>query len=73
MLVLNGSAEMEMAGDDLNKQLLGASKVTRAGQKLIDEGGLPLVREVYAMLGEYQRTVDLQWFGLSDGCNTWLP
>ncbi|GGB09196.1 hypothetical protein GCM10011491_41450 [Brucella endophytica] len=71
-LLLEGAAQMEDA-ETAQGKLPGAAKVSRAGQMLVNLGGIVLAREVHATLGEFQRTVELQWYGLSDGENTWLP
>lgn len=72
-LLITGATEMREAGGDRNKELSGARKVTQAGEQLVAIGGLALAREVHATLGEHMRTVELQWYGLTDGKNIWYP
>lgn len=68
-LLLEGASDMR----DPQLELTGGMKISRAGELLVAEGGLKLAREVHATLGQYQRTVELQWFGLTDGEGVWLP
>ncbi len=59
------------AGADLMRQkdteLKGARLVSQLGQRLVDAGGTTLLKEVHALISpEHQRTVELQWYGLTD-------
>lgn len=71
---LNRGAKMMDDADTDSGKLPGAAIVSRVGRELIEAGGFDLLRRAHSMVEEArQRTVELQWFGLSDGNRTWLP
>lgn len=69
-----GAAIMETAETEA-KGLLGARKVSLAGEEIVKAGGKAKLREVYYLVDpKHQRTVEVQWSGLTDAEGLmWLP
>lgn len=69
-----GARLMNTEAEEANK-LSGAEAVSKAGLALVDAGGIALLRKAHAAVDpEFQRTVELQWYGLTDTAGfQWLP
>lgn len=72
---LNRGAAMMDAAKNEKEKLAGASIVSGVGLDLVDTGGKPLLERAHSMVDpQYQRTVELQWYGLTDKNGyQWLP
>ncbi|MBO9433705.1 hypothetical protein J7394_05780 [Ruegeria sp. R13_0] len=72
---INRGAQMMDAETDEKKKLVGSSVVNKAVTKIIEKGGMPLLRAAFNKVDpERQRTVELQLFAVSDKTGaTWLP
>ena len=69
-----GAAIMDAASDD-NDKMPGARIVSEVGAELVEEGGHDLLKRAHGMaLPEYQRTIEVQWGGLTDAQGRqWRP
>ena len=69
-----GASLMDSAGTESEK-LDGARLVSEVGAELVKVGGKPLLEKAHSMTSEdNQRTIELQWFGLTDADGRqWLP
>lgn len=72
---LNRGAAIMMQTDSDKEKLKGAVIITRTGQRLVDAGGMELVRRAYRRVAaEAQRQVEVQFCNLTDDQgNRWLP
>ena len=55
--------------------LPGAAIISRVGRALAEAGGKELLQQAHSKVDpQYQRTIDLQWYGPADtNGNQWLP
>lgn len=72
---LDRGATMMKNADSEPEKLVGAGIISRTGQLLVAAGGVDLLRRAHLHLTpEFQRLVEVQWFGLTDADgNRWLP
>lgn len=71
---LNRGAQMIDAQTENNKKLPGSSVVSRVGRILVETGGVELLHKAHQRVdARYQRTVELQWYGVTYGDRQWLP
>ena len=64
---INQGARMMDAETDEENKLSGSSVVNKAVSKIIEKGGIPLLREAYYNVApECQRTVELQMSNVKD-------
>lgn len=60
-------------GQSVGDRLDGAAAIRSVGTELIDRLGFDALCEAYKLVdGEHQRTVELEWFGLTDGDRRWV-
>ena len=70
---LNEGAHRMRHGSTVAERLEGAARVTNVGMELIAERGFEGLQEAYRLVdGEHQQTVEVEWFGLTDGEKRWL-
>ena len=69
-----GAAIIDAAHREIDK-MPGAKIVSEVGDILVKSGGKDLLQKAHGLaLPEHQRTIELQWFGLTDAAGRqWLP
>ncbi|ATG46048.1 hypothetical protein PhaeoP83_04443 (plasmid) [Phaeobacter inhibens] len=72
---LNRGAELIDTSETDYEKLPGAAIISRVGRALAEAGGKELLEQAHAKVDpQFQRTIDLQWYGLADtNGNQWLP
>lgn len=72
---LNDGARLMRDGLTESEKFGGALVISRVGARLVKDGGKPLLQKAHGLAAEEnQRTIELQWFGLTDSSGRqWLP
>lgn len=64
---LNAGARLMREGGTESEKLGGAQAVSKVGAELVKDGGKPLIELAHGLASEEnQRTISLQWYGLTD-------